>query len=173
MTNKEGNSENSDVHRQIVALLPRLRRFCMAVAGGTDAGDDLVQATVERALLRIDQWQEGTRLDSWMYRIAQNIRIDQARASKVRGIKVDVDELASLQGDDGRDVVESRSDLAAAQRAMAALPEDQRTLLALVVLDGQSYKDAADILDIPMGTVMSRLARARRAIDIHVHGRGA
>ena len=145
----------------------------MAIAGGNDAGDDLVQSTVERALMRSDQWQQGTRLDSWMFRIAQNIRIDQARAAKVRGVQVDVDELVTLEGEDGRATVEARSDLAAAQRAMAALPEDQRALMALVVLDGQSYKDAAEILDIPVGTVMSRLARARRAIDSYVHGEKA
>ena len=145
----------------------------MALAGGADGGDDLVQATVERALLRSDQWQHGTRLDSWMFRIAQNIRIDQARATKVRGVQIDVDELVSLQGEDGRDIVEARSELAAAQAAMAALPQDQRALMALVVLDGQSYKDAAEILDIPVGTVMSRIARARRAIDIYVHGQRA
>lgn len=108
-----------------------------------------------------------------MFRIAQNIRIDQARAAKVRGVQVDVDELVTLEGEDGRATVEARSDLAAAQRAMAALPEDQRALMALVVLDGQSYKDAAEILDIPVGTVMSRLARARRAIDSYVHGEKA
>jgi RNA polymerase sigma-70 factor (ECF subfamily) len=160
----------SDVRAQIVALLPRLRRFCMAIAGGADAGDDLAQATIERALSRIDQWEEGTRLDSWMYRIAQNIRIDQARSAKVRGIQVDVEALVSVQGDDGRSILEARSDLAAAQSAMAALPDDQRVLMALVVLDGQSYKEAAETLSIPVGTVMSRLARARRAIDNHVHG---
>jgi RNA polymerase sigma-70 factor, ECF subfamily len=167
------SSESADVRDQIVAILPRLRRFCMAMAGEADAGDDLVQATVERALLRSDQWQQGTRLDSWMFRIAQNIRIDLARATKVRGVQTDVDELVSLQGDDGRMIVEARSDLAVAQSAMAALPEDQRALLALVVIDGQSYKEAAQILDIPIGTVMSRLARARRAIDLRVHGQQA
>jgi RNA polymerase sigma-70 factor, ECF subfamily len=170
LLNEVPGSGNADIRNQIVALLPRLRRFCMAIAGGRDAGDDLVQATVERALLRSDQWQQGTRLDSWMFRIAQNIRIDLARATKVRGVQIDVDELVSLKGDDGLLIVEARSDLAAAQAGMAALPEDQRALMALVVLDGQSYKDAAEILDIPIGTVMSRLARARRSIDTHVHG---
>lgn len=149
---------------QLVALLPRLRSFCMALARSADAGDDLAQATVERALSRIDQWHEGTRLDSWMYRIAQNISIDQARALKVRGVRADVDELATIAGEDGRDVVEARDALARAQAALAKLPDDQRALMALVVIDGQSYKDAAEILDIPIGTVMSRLARARAAI---------
>jgi RNA polymerase sigma-70 factor, ECF subfamily len=159
-----------DVRDQIVAHLPRLRRFCMVLAGNADAGDDLMQATVERALKRQDQWLQGTRLDSWMFKIAQNIRIDQARAIKVRGVQIDVEEAVSLTGDDGRAIVEGRSELAKAQAALATLPEDQRALMALVVFDGQSYKEAAEILDIPIGTVRSRLARARRAIDIHMHG---
>ena len=77
--------------------------------------------------------------------------------------------MSPAQGDDGRAIVEGRSDLAAARRAMLALPEEQRSLLALVVLDGQSYKEAAAILDIPIGTVMSRLARARKALDLAIN----
>lgn len=159
-----------DMRAEIVALLPRLRRFCLAVTRSPDAADDLLQSTVERALSRRGQWQDGTRLDSWMFRIAQNLHIDQARARRVRGVAVDVDEAAAVSTDDGRNVVEARSDLSAAHRAIAGLPEDQRSLVALVVLDGQSYKDAAEILGIPIGTVMSRIARARRAIDAFVHG---
>jgi RNA polymerase sigma-70 factor (ECF subfamily) len=150
--------------QQLVALLPRLRRFCMALTRSPDAGDDLAQSTLERALSRIDQWQQGTRLDSWVFRIAKNINIDEARAKAVRGVAVDVDALDSVAGDDGRTIVESRDALARAQAAMALLPDDQRTLMALVVVDGQSYKEAATILDIPIGTVMSRIARARASI---------
>lgn len=153
----------------VVELLPRLRRFCRAIAGD-GSGEDLLQATVERALARQQQWQPGTRLDSWMFRIAQNLRIDLARQSRGRGTEVDIDAVLELPGQDGRAIVETRSDLSRAERAMAALPEDQRVVLALVVIDGRSYRDTADILDIPIGTVMSRLARARHAIDVAVHG---
>lgn len=160
----------ADLRRDIIGILPRLRRFCLTLARNQDAADDLCQATIERALSRADQFIQGTRLDSWMYRIAQNLHIDQTRRVRTRGSEVDVDHAADLAGDDGRQVVEGRSDLARAQAAMAALPEEQRTLLALVVLDGMSYRDAAETLAIPIGTVMSRIARARRAIDLHVHG---
>ena len=105
-----------------------------------------------------------------MYRIAQNIFIDQKRAQKTRGIEVDFDDMPSIVGDDGLRIVEGRSELARAQSAMAELPDTQRALMALVVLDGQSYKDAAEILDIPIGTVMSRIARARRSINAHMLG---
>lgn len=159
-----------DLRNGIVEILPRLRRFCMALARNAEMGDDLCQATVERALARADQFQQGSRLDSWMYRIAQNIQIDDLRRKRTRGVEVDVDHAYDLTGDDGRQVLEGRSDLARAQAALANLPEDQRTLMALVVLDGMSYRDAAETLAIPIGTVMSRIARARRAIDIFVHG---
>jgi RNA polymerase sigma-70 factor, ECF subfamily len=162
--------ETVDLRRDIVALLPRLRRFCMAIARGQDAGDDLCQATIERALSRADQFEQGTRLDSWMFRIAKNIMIDSARRAKTRGVEVEVDDSLPLIGDDGVQIVEGRSELARARTAMAALPDDQRTLLALVVIEGKSYKEASDILEIPMGTVMSRISRARRAIDAYVKG---
>lgn len=148
----------------IVAALPRLRRFCQAMAGNAADGDDLMQATVERALSRSGQFEPGTRLDSWMFRIAQNLHIDGARAAKRRGTAVEVDTLHGLAGSDGRELVESRSQLAAAQRALQALPEDQRAVFVLVVIEGRSYRDTAQVLDLPIGTVMSRLARARARI---------
>lgn len=156
----------------MVALLPRLRRFCHARTRSVEAGDDLTQSTIERALSRIEQWQPGTRLDSWMFRIAQNISIDEGRARTRRGVHIDVDALAGATGEDGRRVVEDRSDLARVRQAIAALPDDQRTLVALVIIDGQSYKEAAAIVDVPIGTVMSRLSRARHFIDNFVNAAG-
>lgn len=150
----------------IVATLPRLRRFCQAMAGNAADGDDLMQATVERALRRADQFEPGTRLDSWMYRIAQNIHIDGARAARRRGTAIDVDALLGIAGSDGRETVENRSQLSAAQRALQALPDDQRAVFALVVIEGRSYRDTAETLEVPVGTVMSRLARARARIAL-------
>jgi RNA polymerase sigma-70 factor, ECF subfamily len=157
------------VREEIVALVPRLRRFCLALTRSADAGDDLAQSTIERALSRIDQWQQGTRLDSWMFRIAQNIFIDDMRASRRRGTQIDVEALEAVAGDDGRRITESRSDVERARQAIAALPDDQRALVALVIIDGQSYKDAAAMLDIPIGTVMSRVSRARQTIAAYVN----
>jgi RNA polymerase sigma-70 factor, ECF subfamily len=149
----------------IIALLPRLRRFCMGLTGSLDAGDDLTQSTVERALRRVSQWQEGTRLDSWMFRIARNINIDEARARIRRTVQFDSEVIDDVMGEDGRDITENRSTLACVRTAMAKLSEDQRALMLLVVVEGKSYREAAEALDIPIGTVMSRIARARRAID--------
>ncbi len=159
-----------DIRPLMVKFLPRLRRFAYALAGNADQGDDLVQETCMRALSRADQWQPGTRLDSWMYRIAQNLWLDRMRAAKVRGTLVDVDSLDDLTSCDGRQVTESRLTLAEVQRGIGRLSADQQVLIALVCVDGLSYKEAADVLELPVGTVMSRLSRARRHLYVSLHG---
>ncbi len=170
MTDPDRPALEKATRDQLIALLPRLRRFCLALTRSVEAGDDLTQSTIERALSRIDQWDTTSRLDSWMYRIAQNINIDAARSLARRGQHMDMEALQSVAGEDGRQIVESRSALARVQTAMAGLPADQRALMALVVLDGKSYREAADILDIPMGTVMSRMSRARQAMAASLNG---
>jgi RNA polymerase sigma-70 factor (ECF subfamily) len=158
------------VRHQIVALLPRLRRFSYALTGDMDSADDLLQETCARALSRLDQWQPGTRLDSWMFRIAQNIWIDRVRANKVRGVVVDLDAARDMAGEDGRQVTEGRLALGKVAKGIAQLPPDQKVLIALICVDGLSYKEAAEVLDVPIGTVMSRLARARRALFEYADG---
>lgn len=148
----------------MIEFLPRLRKFAYALTRNLEQADDLVQDTCERALARADQWQPGTRLDSWMYRIAQNIWFDARRAAKVRGEKVGLDDIAEIPGLDGRAVTESRLTLAQVFSVMEKLPRDQQSLVALVCVDGLSYKEAAETLQLPIGTVMSRLSRARQAI---------
>lgn len=156
--------DGEEIRREIVTLLPRLRRFASALTGSTDDGDDLAQATIERALQRISQWQPESRLDSWMFRIAQNLWFDQLRAQKRRGVMVSVDELHDVSGCDGRAVTESELMLRRTQQAIACLPEEQRAVVALVLVDGASYSEAASLLETPIGTVMSRLSRARKAL---------
>ena len=154
-----------DPRRQMVALLPRLRRFAYALTGSQDEGDDLAQATCERALDRLNQWQPGTRLDSWMFRIAKTIWIDRCRARNVRGPSFDPEHLQHVAGEDGRHIADARLMLERTRQAIQQLPEDQRAVLALVSIEGLPYKEAAAVLDVPLGTVMSRLARARRALQ--------
>ncbi|MEQ1688560.1 MAG: RNA polymerase sigma factor [Sphingopyxis sp.] len=161
------------IQEQLVAEIPRLRRFCAGLAGNADAGDDLLQATVERAMVHAEQWQDGTRLDSWLFRIARNLSIDMARSRKVRGTVVDLDAIADITGEDGRQIVEGRSDLAAVGSAFDTLSGEHKAVMALIVIDGRSYREAAELLDIPIGSVMSRLARARAAICAKMHGAGA
>jgi RNA polymerase sigma-70 factor (ECF subfamily) len=159
---------SEQIKSQLVALLPRLRRFAYTLTGSVDEGDDVVQSALERALGRLDQWQEGTRLDSWMFRIIQNISIDRKRARRVRGESEDPDLLAAVPGDDGRRTTEGVLTLEAVRRIVAELPEEQRTVLALVAIEGLSYREAADTLGVPMGTVTSRLARARQRIALRL-----
>ena len=119
---------SDDLRLQIVEFLPRLRRFSHALTGDRDKGDDLVQETCARALSRAEQWKPGTRLDSWMFRIAQNLWLDQRRAHKVRGNTVDIDEAYDLPGDDGRAVnvfTFNCSDLTQLKNVMRALSKVQ------------------------------------------------
>ena len=159
-----------EIRTELIAFLPRLRRFARSLAGSPDAGDDLAQAAIERALANMDRFEVGTRLDSWMYKIAQNIWIDGRRAEKVRGTSVSEDALLSVAGEDGRRVTETRLTLEATRSAIEELPDDQRAAVMLVLVDGLSYKDAAAALSIPVGTIMSRIFRARATLEAKVFG---
>jgi RNA polymerase sigma-70 factor (ECF subfamily) len=153
-----------EIQSRMIALLPRLRRFALALTGDRDKADDLVQDTCERALAHLDQWKPGTSLDSWMYRIAQNIWVDHHRGRRAQGDQRQLDEAENVAGVDGRTVTESRLTLAAVNQGISRLPADQQVLVAMVCVEGISYKEAAAILGIPIGTVMSRLSRARQAL---------
>lgn len=149
---------------EILALLPRLRRFARSLARNDPDADDLCQLAIERALKARDQWREGTRLDSWMYRIMRNIWIDEARARARRAQTFAPEEDGIDVGDDGHEVIERNVAVSEVDRAMARLPDEQREVIALVLVEGLAYKEAADILDIPMGTLTSRLVRGRQAL---------
>lgn len=143
-------------------LLPRLRRFAAGLAGSTADGDDLCQMTIERALTNRDKWREGTRLDSWMYRIMRNLWIDDRRANQRRG-QTFVDEEAGLAvGSEGAQ--EASAALSDVDRALATLPDDQREAVLLVMVEGYSYREAAEIAQCPVGTMNSRLVRGRDAL---------
>ncbi len=168
------DASTDNVRRQIIALLPRLRRFALTLTGHSSDADDLVQDTVERALRHLHQWEPGTRLDSWMFRIAQNLFIDQLRAKK-RSSAVIANSFdgAERVGFDGTARAESRIAFSDTMAALGTLPADQRSAVALVLIDGMSYRDAALALEIPIGTLTSRLARAREALAARVLGRKA
>lgn len=153
-----------DVRQQIIDLLPRLRAFARSLAPSWDQADDLVQLTVEKGLRNLSGFAEGTRLDSWLFRIMRNAWIDQLRATRHVVEIGQVDAAQQLMGEDGRRVTEARLELERVRGAMAGLPQEQREVLMLVCVEGLRYREAADALDIPVGTVMSRLARARSAL---------
>ena len=151
---------------QLVALLPRLRRFARGLAGDETAADDLVQEACERALACEHQFESGTRFDSWMFRIVQTIWIDQLRANDTRLIHADELKRAR-QGEcmSFAHAIEARVILTQIRPAIDRLPQDQRTTLTLVVVEGLSYKEAATVSGVPVGTIMSRLSRARRSLE--------
>lgn len=156
--------------RELLAVLPRLRRFATALTGSREQGDELLQATCERALSRIDQWQPGSRLDSWMYRIARNLYLNEIRSRKARGEHLTLIEERDAPTEDGRAVTESRLVFSRVRDLVARLPEEQRAVLLLVCLEGLSYQETAAILDLPVGTVTSRLGRARLALKESLDG---
>ena len=146
----------------MLALLPRLRRFAAGLARHPADGDDLCQATVIRALERRAQWQPGTRLDSWMMTMMRNIWIDEQRARTRRAETFAPEEAGLGVGSGGGQ--EEAVELGVIDRALRTLPDEQREAVLLVMVEGYSYKEAAGIVDCPVGTLNSRLVRGRDAL---------
>jgi RNA polymerase sigma-70 factor (ECF subfamily) len=159
------SGRREDVLRnQMVGLLPRLRRFAMGLARDSYRADDLVQAACERALERLDQLEEGTRLDSWLYRIVYTRWIDTVRRRKTRSAKLVLlseENKSATPGADSGERLDVALDL---QNALNALPEEHLAAIILICVEGYSYAEAASVLEVPAGTVASRVARARTAL---------
>ncbi|MDX5359075.1 MAG: RNA polymerase sigma factor [Rhodobacterales bacterium] len=155
---------SDSVKAEMIQLLPRLRAFARGLTRSWEQADDLVQQTCEKALRNSGSFQPGTRMDAWMFRIMRNAWIDVVRARReTEELDIAGDDPA-LAGEDGRRTIEARLHLAAVRRAIDTLPEEQRSILLLVCIEGMRYREVAAALDIPEGTVMSRLARARLAL---------
>lgn len=153
-----------DFGSQIVGLLPRLRRLARALEQSAADADDLVHETVERALQNERRWRPGTRLDAWMMRIMRNASIDRSRSRARRGRVFAPEEAGQGVGSDGAGAMQTRLEAVEVSRAMARLPQEQRMAVALVLVDGLSYREAAEVLEIPEGTLTSRLSRGRAAL---------
>jgi RNA polymerase sigma factor (sigma-70 family) len=153
------------VRRELADLIPRLRRFGRALTRNADEADDLVQSALERALRNLDAWTPGTRLDAWMFRIMKNAWIDEVRSRAVRARVLAPPEEGESVGSDGAEAMETHLEAQRARAAMEELPEDQRLAVALVLVEGLSYREASEMLEIPMGTLTSRLARGRAALE--------
>ena len=150
--------------RDLSELLPRLRRFAHALSRNAADADDLTQASLERALRSRDQWQPGTRLDSWLYRIMRNLWIDTARARTRKEKNEAPEEEALSVGMDPRDAIDASIQLKRAMAAMDRLPDEQREVVALILIEGFGYREASEMLSLPIGTVSSRLVRGRTAL---------
>jgi len=156
--------------RDLVALLPRLRRFARSLTGDATLADDLVQTAVERALVRRDQWRPDSALHSWMFTLMKNAWIDDRRAHNRRTAWARPAEEAEAVADSGAADLPTRTVI---ERAMEALPSDQRLAVALVLVEGLSYAEASKVLNIPEGTLTSRLVRGRTTLMASLQGLGA
>ena len=153
--------------QSLVELIPRLRRYARALVGERAAADDLVQDTLERAWSKLHLYRRGTDLRAWLFTVMHNVHVNRLRAARPADpLEDDMPELAqrATQGDAlvVRDL----------ERAVAALPDAQRQVLLLVALEDLSYEETARVLEIPIGTVMSRLARAREKLRSLMLGKG-
>ena len=155
---------------ELAALLPRLRRFGRVITRHVADADDLVQVAVEKALTHAGQWRPGSRMDSWMFGIMKNAWIDELRARRRRDRVHAPEEAGATVGDSS---AAARDIALSVEAAMEQLPEEQRMAIALVLVEGLSYKDAAAALDIPIGTLTSRLARGRETLQALLGDGGA
>ena len=158
--------ERTELHRELVALVPQVRRFAYALTRHAADADDLVQTTLERVLTR--PMPDDVELVKWMFRVCRNIWTDDLRSRKVRREAV-ADLVADVELDAStEDRVAAQAMLRTTQQGIDALPTEQREVLAMVAIGGMAYREAAEALSIPIGTVMSRLARARTALAAHI-----
>ncbi|SEB93793.1 RNA polymerase sigma-70 factor, ECF subfamily [Nitratireductor aquibiodomus] len=147
--------------KAIVGEIPGLRRYARALLRDADAADDLVQDCLERAFSRLDNWQTGTSPRRWLFTLMHNLFVDGVRARKRRSELVSgaaVDMRASVSAPEQNGMLDLRDVLDALQE----ISPERRTAILLVGVEGMSYAEAADVLDIPTGTLMSRVARGRQ-----------
>ena len=151
--------------QRIVELIPRLRRYARALVGDRARADDLVQDTLERAWNKFHLWRPGSDLRAWLFTVMHNVHVNQVRASRDHATLDDEGEemaVAPVQG--------ASLEIRDLERALALIPAEQREVLLLVALEDMSYAEVASALGIPIGTVMSRLSRAREKLRGMMHG---
>ncbi len=141
-------------------VLPALRRFAFSLTKNEDRADDLVQDSVERALLKAEYFEPGTNLRSWMFTVCRRIFLNQIRKQKTQGVSVDIEDApqTKLSAAASQDMTLACKEMLT---AMEKLPMRDKIVLSLIVVEGMKYDEAAEVLDVPIGTVRSRLSRAR------------
>jgi RNA polymerase sigma factor (sigma-70 family) len=150
---------------RLIELIPRLRRYARALVGDRSSADDLVQDTLERAWAKLHLYRRGTDLRAWLFTVMHNVHVNKVRAMRSTDVlDEDMPELA-LRAPQGDALVMRDLD-----RSISLLPSEQRAVLLLVTLEDMSYEEVARTLGIPIGTVMSRLSRARDKLRVMMHG---
>lgn len=150
----------ADFNAALIAAVPRIRQFCYALTGSVNEADDLLQSTLEKALHKWHRFEPGSQIERWLFRICRNHWIDNLRNIRHRGEQVTIDDYEPTTAH-GETVATANLTLAKVQTGMLTLSENLREVLYLVGVEGLSYQEVAELLGIPIGTVMSRLARAR------------
>jgi RNA polymerase sigma-70 factor (ECF subfamily) len=152
----------ADIYRRIEEEIPRLRRYARALTREVTAADDLVQDCLARALSKVHLWQEGTDLRAWLFTILHNQYVNHVRRAVREGTAVGLSETEpNLTSQPNQN---KRLELRDLERAIAKLPEEQRAVLLLVGLEGMRYEEVATVLDVPVGTIRSRLSRGREML---------
>ncbi|MBS0336955.1 MAG: sigma-70 family RNA polymerase sigma factor [Proteobacteria bacterium] len=154
-----------DDAQRIVEFIPRLRRYARALAGDRTRADDLVQDTLERAWNKFHLWRPGSDLRAWLFTVMHNVHVNQIRASRDHAMLDDEGAEMAIAGTQGASL-----EIRDLERALALLPAEQKEVLLLVALEDMSYAEVAGALGIPIGTVMSRLSRAREKLRSAMHG---
>ncbi|HLF21455.1 MAG TPA: RNA polymerase sigma factor [Aestuariivirga sp.] len=160
-----------DFRSQLAAELPHLRRFSRALVGDAALADDLVQDCLERAMIKSHLYDPARPLRAWLYAVLRNLFISGLRRDRRSAVVKSVDDLAGGEGSVAANQ-EERLSVALVAEALDRLPHDQREVIVLVALEEMSYRDAAEIAGVPIGTVMSRLSRARAALQRILEDRG-
>ena len=160
--NKQQGRSSGGRQQELIEILPNLRRFALSLTGTMADADDLLQSTVERVLER--GLPDDAAVLPWTMKVCRNLWIDEIRSRKVRQTASNDPSLADEQIVAGEAEVIGKLSLREVQTALAEMPEEQRAVLLLVAVEGYAYKEAAALLQTPIGTVMSRLARARAAL---------
>lgn len=162
-------NQTVELRQGLTDLLPRLRRLARALTGHASDADDLVQIALERALARAAQWRPDTRLDAWVFGIIRHAWLDELRARSRRSRVFAPEALGETVGEAA---IDRHADAMSVATAMATLSDEQREVVALVLVEGLSYRETADLLGVPVGTVTSRLARGRQTLQ-HLLGEGS
>jgi RNA polymerase sigma-70 factor, ECF subfamily len=154
---------HSEARGQIVALLPRLRRYALVLERSPDAAEDLVQASLERALAKLDQWQPDSHLDRWIFQIMKSVWLNKRRSAALRQTE-NIDDHPNELSVDGVGVADAKLTMAEVRAAFEKLPEGERQALFLVSVEGYTYKEASELLGVPISTLVSRLVRGRATL---------
>ncbi|MGG6898227.1 RNA polymerase sigma factor [Rhizobium sp. BR 315] len=158
-----------DIRRDLVGLLPKLRRFAVTLTGDLTEADELVQSICQRGIAKFHLWNGTGKLESWLYTMARNQWVDEARRQKLRPAKGS----ALEQGEPAAGLHPNPVEAGEAHRLVTSLPEGFASVFLLVDVEGHNYKQAAEILGIPLSALASRLSSARLYLASQGHNRSS